>query len=201
MKRTALGIRMHSGWGVLVAVDEDAGIIDRRRLVVTNRDDPRGNQPYHYAEQLGLPKAEKYLADYTAETERLARQEIANAVSDLKSCGHQVNNAAILVASGRTLPPLAQILAAHPLIHTAEGKLFRDTTRRACESLSIPVMDIRERDLENCAKKTLAASATRVIGKLAQAGKSLGPPWTADHKSAALAAYLALKVKGLKLES
>jgi len=39
MKRAALGIRMHSGWGMLVAVSGDADsleILDRRRIVITD---------------------------------------------------------------------------------------------------------------------------------------------------------------------
>jgi hypothetical protein len=190
MKRAAIGVSMHSGWGILVAVDEQASLIDRRRIVVATNDGPRGNQPYHRAQQLGLANAEKYLADYTAETDNLSRQVVARAISDLKTRGYRVTRAAILQASGRTLPDLAKILAAHPLIHTAEGELFRNTIRRACESLDIPVVGIRGRDLEGDAKKTLAA---KVIKQLAQAGKALGPPWNADHKSAALAAFLVLQ--------
>lgn len=192
MRRAALGIRMHSGWGVVVGVNESAEIIDRRRIVVASNDGPRGNQPYHRAAQLGMPKAERYLADYIEETNRLARQEVASILPDLKIRGYQVTNAAILLASGRRLPPLPQILGAHPLIHTAEGELFRNAARHACESLGIPVMGIRERDLDSNAKKLLLASARRVMNQLAHAGKSIGPPWTVDHKSAALAAYVAL---------
>ena len=100
--------------------------------------------------------------------------------------------AAVLLASGRKLPPLPQILAAHPLIHTAEGELFRDTIRRACELLNIPAMGIPERDIERQAKEVFAAATPRIIGQLAKAGKALGPPWNADHKCAALAACIAL---------
>ena len=183
---------MHSGWGIVVSVDERAQVVDRRRIVVAHNNGPRGNQPYHRAEQLGLPKAEKYLADYIAATDSLARQEIGTVVSDLKARGYRVTRASILLASGRTLPPLPKILAAHPLIHTAEGELFRNTARRACESLGIPVMGLRQRDLEDTAKKTLGTSSAEIITEIARAGKSLGPPWTADHKAAALGAYMAL---------
>ena len=189
MKRAAIGVCMHSGWGILVAVDEQPTVINRRRIVVARNDGPRGNQPYHRAQELGLGKAEKYLTDYAAETDSLARQEIAKAIADLQTSGYQVACAAILRASGRPLPILAKILAAHPLIHTAEGELFRSTILRACESLGIPVMGVRNRDLEADAKKILTA---RIIAQLARAGKSLGPPWNADHKAAALAASLSL---------
>jgi hypothetical protein len=191
MKPAALGIRMHSGWGVLVAVTSSGEIVDRRRIVVIADDIAGGRQPFHHAERIGLPKAEKYLADYTKQTDELARKAIAEAITELEAKGFNIKAAAIVLASGHTLPPLPQILAAHPLIHTAEGELFRESIRRACESLRIPVMGCRERELKN--GKELPAP---VIQTIANAGKSLGPPWTADHKSAAAAACLALKKTG-----
>lgn len=191
MKPAAIGIRMHSGWGVLVAVDDESEIIERRRIVVINDDMPGGKQPFHQAANLGLPKGEQYLAAYTVEAGRLAREAIAATIAELRVRGFSVKAAALVLASGRTLPPLAQILSAHPLIHTAEGELFREAVRRACESLNIPVMGYRENELKAPAKQ-LSAHARQTI---ANAGKLLGPPWTADHKSASQAACLALKEK------
>ena len=189
---------MHSGWGVLVAVNENSEILDRQRIVVCNRNGPRGNQPYHHAQELGLPNAQKFLTDYTAETCRLAEKELSKIVSNLNTRGYTPIAAAILLASGRKLPQLSQILAAHPLIHTAEGELFRDTVRHACESLSIPVLGIPERDVQSHAKTVFSFSAPKVTAQLAKAGKSIGPPWTADHKCAALAACIALRTEKRK---
>src|SRR5215469_9414802 len=177
MKRAAIGVRMHSGWGILVAVAAQATVVDRRRIVVATNDGPRGNQPYHRAQQLGLAKAEEYLADYTAETDRLSQKEISRVMLDLKTRGYEIVRAAILLASGRALPLLPEILAAHPLIHTAEGELFRSTICRACASLNLPVMGIRERNLEADANQVFAAGAAQIIHQLAQAGRTLGPPW------------------------
>jgi hypothetical protein len=195
MERAALGVRMHSGWGVLVAVTDAAEIIERRRVeVITEgmRAKQRGNQPYHRAEQLGLPEAEKYLAEYGAECDRLARQALSNTIADLKSRGYEIIAVALVLSAGRKLPPLPRILASHPLIHAAEGELFRQTIRRSCESLAIPVFGLPDRELMNCAKALLGASSAKVLRKIARAGKSLGPPWTSDHKSAALAACVRL---------
>ena len=56
--------------------------------------------------------------------------------------------AAVDVPAGATVPAqLAAILAAHPLIHTAEGEMYRDALRLACERASLPVVGFRERDL------------------------------------------------------
>ncbi|HWY68459.1 MAG TPA: hypothetical protein VNX88_07320 [Terriglobales bacterium] len=193
MKRAALGIRMHSGWGVLVAVSEAIEIIDRRRIVVTSDDGPRGNQPFHHAEELGLQKAEGFLAQYRAESEHLAREAIEAATKQITARGYKVTATALLLASGRSLPALPQILASHPLIHTAEGELFREVVSNACATLKIPVARYRERDLEKVAKGALADSTETTKQRVADAGKIIGPPWTADHKAAALAACIALQ--------
>jgi hypothetical protein len=55
MKRAALGVRMHSGWGVLVGVCGDSDsleVVERRRIVVIDPKMPGAQQPYHYAKLL-----------------------------------------------------------------------------------------------------------------------------------------------------
>jgi hypothetical protein len=95
--------------------------------------------------------------------------------------------AAILLASGRPLPPLVKILGAHPLIHTAEGEFFRQAVRQACKKLQIPVTSIRVRELDTGVNKGSALQQS-----IAGLGRVVGPPWTKDHKTAALAAALLL---------
>src|SRR6266404_882425 len=123
MKRAALGIRMHSGWGVLVAISGEADsmeVIDRKRIVITDPTIPGGSQPYHHAANLEFAQSEKYLGNCADASERLAMAAIDKVVRELDERRYRVAGAAVLLASGRPLPPLAKILAAHPLIHTAE---------------------------------------------------------------------------------
>ncbi len=195
MKRAALGFHMHSGWGVLVAVSGDANsveLLDRRRIVVADPEVRGAIQPYHFAAQLEPPEQEKHLADCAASSSRLAATAIAEVVKELNGRHYGVVGAAILLASGRALPPLAKILAAHPLIHTAEGEFFRQAAYSACEGLRIPVTTIPVRELEARAKVAFANRAARVQLSIANLGRSVGPPWTSDHKTAALAAALLL---------
>ena len=136
MKRTALGIRMHSGWGVLVAVSGDANsaeVMDRRRIVITDPRIPGANHPYHHAASFGLPEAVKYLANCGAVSERLALAALAEVVRELDQRHYRIAGCAVLLASGRPLPSVAKILASHVLIHTAEGDFFRNAVRKACE--------------------------------------------------------------------
>ena len=148
MKRAALGLRMHSGWGVLVAVAGDATsveLMDRRRLVTTDPRVPGANQPYHYAASLGLSESERYLANCAAASERLASAALGDVVRELGLRNHRIVDSALLLASGRPLPSLANILASHALIHTADGEFFRRAVRKACQGLKIPVTGSRAR--------------------------------------------------------
>jgi hypothetical protein len=186
---------MHSGWGVLVAISGDANeleVIDRRRVVVTDPAVPGGNQPYHHAASLGPQESEKYLADYAAVSERVAFAAIGEVIRELERRDYRTACAAVLLASGRPLPSLAKILASHPLIHTAEGELFRNVVSQACERLTIPVTATPERELDEKAKTAFGNATSRVQRMIASLGSSVGPPWTRDHKSAALAAAILL---------
>lgn len=195
MKRAAVGVRMHSGWGVLVAVSGDANsveVMDRRRIVTTDPRIPGANQPYHYAASLGLPEPERYLANCAAVSERLALAAVGEVVRELDGRHCRIMGSAVLLASGRPLPSLSKILASHALIHTAEGEFFRNAVRKACEHLKIFVTAIREQELDEQATAAFGNAASRVQRRISSLGSSIGPPWTKDHKAAALAASIIL---------
>jgi len=195
MKRAALGVRMHSGWGVLVAVSGDANsveLVDRRRIVTMDPGTRGAKQPYHYAANLGLQDSERHLANCAAASERLALAAVGQVVRELEERNYRIVGSAVLLASGRPLPELSKILASHTLLHTAEGEFFRNAVRKACERLKISVTAIRERDLEELAKTAFGNAARKVQQRISSLGSSIGPPWTKDHRAAALAASMIL---------
>jgi hypothetical protein len=102
---------------------------------------------------------------------------------------------AMLLASGRALPPLPKILDSHALIHTAEGEFFRNVVREACEECRIPVVGIRERELDEHADAVFGKAAARVQRFISKLGKTVGSPWTRDEKTATLAALMLLADK------
>jgi hypothetical protein len=195
MKGAALGVSMHSGWGVLVAVSGDASsleVLERRRIVTADPTIPGAKQPYHFAEGLGLLEAERYLAHCTGASERLAFDAVKEVVGNLEARRCPIAGCAVLLASGRALPPLPKILASHALIHTAEGEFFRDAVKNACQRLGMPVTALKERDLDVRARTAFGNEASRVQRRISSLGSSIGPPWTKDHKAAALAAAIIL---------
>jgi hypothetical protein len=195
MKSAAIGVRMHSGWGVVVAVSNDGGrpnVIARERIGIVNEKAGGKRQPYHFAKTMSLNAAEKYIARSKEESQRLACEAIRALTENLRSAGYRVACCALLTASGRALPELAAILAAHPLIHTAEGEFFRGAISEACGTLRIGVARVRERDAEKEAKARFGKSAGGAIKRIANARRTLGAPWTREHRKASLAAWMAL---------
>jgi hypothetical protein len=195
MKSAAIGVRVHSGWGALVAVAGQNGaeeIIERRKVTIIDTKKPGAVQPYHYVQAMEFPAAERHLTSCSIESKRLARETLDNISSELLKRGYSLSGTAILLSSARPLPDLEQILASHALIHTAEGEFFRQAFRHAFESLDVPVTGIRERDLDERAQEAFGKLATQVRKNIDGMGRILGPPWTQDEKLAALAAAIVL---------
>ena len=188
----ALGFRSHSGWAALVAVAGPAvepAVVLRRRVELSRRT-PR--QPFHAAEGRPFAAAEGLIRLSSDEAATLAERAVAEAIAELRAAGHEPVAAGLLLAAGRPLPGLRDVLASHALIHAAEGELFRDVLRQASRRSGLRVTEVRERDVEELAARSLRRPAAELGRRLAVWGKALGPPWTQDEKRAALVAWLAL---------
>jgi len=201
-KNAAFGVRMHSGWGVVVCISGNPAapeIVDRRRIVVIEPAMEGAQQPYHFAESLGLEEAERHLQKCAAVSQRLALQAIRGTLDAVSARSYQIVGCAMLLASGRALPALPNILASHALVHTAEGEFFRKIVREACETCRIPVVGIRERELDDRAKATFGTAAPRVRQRISSLEKTVGSPWTQDEKNSALAALIISETNGASL--
>jgi hypothetical protein len=197
LKRAAIGVRTHSGWGVVVAVSGDSRsweLLDRRRIVTADRRIRGSVQPYHRAAKLRLPEAEEYIEKCAAASKKLTVAALEDVIRDLNELGLRIVACAVLNAAGRPLPPLPNILASHPLLHTAEGVFYRNAVTAACDHLDVPATQPRERDLGELTEKVLGKPGRRLRDSIAKLRP--GPPWTADQKNAALAALLALETDG-----
>lgn len=193
MQRSAIGIRVHSGWGALVAVTvqrAECEVVDRRRVEIIDPRTPGAAQPFHFAERLEIGKAHEHVTRCAAASKKLALEALRQTTGQLHTQGYQVAGIAILLSSGRPLPAFEKILAAHALIHAAEGEFFRQAFREAAEALRIAVTGIRERDLDAELKSALGKTAPSLHKRVAGYGRVLGPPWTMDQKLAALAALV-----------
>jgi hypothetical protein len=172
----ALGFRAHSGWAVMVAMTGGLPVV-RRRIEMVTGTGMRARQPYHAAEGMTVADAQAFLDRTEAAAVKMATDSIRDAMRELESAGKRVERAVVLLGSGKPLPDLAKILAAHPLIHTAEGVFYRNVLLMACARCGLSTVGLKEREVP-----------ADLLAKTAAMGKILGPPWTQDEKLAAAAA-------------
>jgi hypothetical protein len=161
----------------------------RRRIELADPRDPQSRQPYHAAEHLGLAPAEALLARYAEDACRRAHSEIASVVRGVQA---RAVACALLTSSGRQGTSLEAILAAHTLIHTADGEHYRDAVRHAAGRLGLELMECPEREVVSRAGAALGLAPDDLQSRLKSLGRELGPPWTKDQKLATLAAWIAL---------
>src|SRR5262245_33756492 len=195
MQRSAIGIRVHSGWGALVAIagkNPDIEVIERQRVEIIDPREPGAAQPFHFAQRLEISKARAHIERCATASRSLALAALRQVISHLDGQGYKIASVAILLSSGRPLPAFEKILKSHAMIHAAEGEFFRQAFRDAAEAMEIPVTGIRERELEAQLDAIFGKAAHGLQQQIAGLGRSLGPPWTTDQKTAALAAAILL---------
>ncbi len=188
--KAAVGVRAHSGWAALVVLAGPARspeFVLKRRITLI---DACPRQPYHAAEHLPLPEAEALVGLARRESESLALRALRLVLDELDA--YDPAGCAILMSSGRALGPLASTLASHALIHTAEGELYREALRYAAGQCNLAITATREREVYDHAAAALQVSRESLDRRIAEMGKLAGPPWTADQKLAAVAAWLHL---------
>jgi hypothetical protein len=194
MKPAALGFRAHSGWTALVAVALEEGfpiplLRGRPHLVRTFTFEFR--QPYHTAEKRP-DEAGGFIALVRSEAQALAVHAIRSVQSNLQSQGYEIHRCGLLTASAKPLPELARILASHPLIHTADGELFRQALLHGCHQQGFEIVTVKESELLDRAAGALKVSRNELAARIAGLGRVHGSPWTQDEKFATLVACLSL---------
>jgi hypothetical protein len=166
--RAAVGFALHTGWAAAVALaGTPPRILDRRRVeLAEEKHDARF--VYHAA------------SEAPATAERMIAQALDSARGRALAALHEMRQTlpefSLLVAlrpPKKVLPPLPMILKSHPLIHLAEGELFRRAIAEAAEKLRFPIL-------------TLAPGLPPDVDPI-------GPPWGKDQKDAAALAWAALK--------
>jgi hypothetical protein len=193
--RIAVGFKAHSGWAALVALGRAGShfdVTDRRRIELVEADSVTwAKQPYHSAEGLPAESARALVARGVEMAHRVAGREVRALVERAGSSGHSIIGCAVLVGAPMPAWTTDQILAVHMRMHKAEGVLFPSALVQAASACHLSLVTIPEKDLGPRAEE--AFDLTIATKQLAALGKSIGPPWGKDQKSAALAAMIVLQ--------
>jgi hypothetical protein len=194
-KQAAIGFRVHSGWAAVVAVCVEKGapaVLARQRVHLVETFTYEFRQPYHTAEKMLDGQAREFISRMQAEARRLAYRAIRELTSRTQEQGVKLTRCGLLLASGRPLPALERILASHALIHTADGKLFREALLHASARCGLRDFRIKEKELLDRAGDVLRLKSAVVMRRVTELGRPFGSPWSQDEKFATIAAWLAL---------
>jgi hypothetical protein len=147
-----------------------------------------GRFVYHQAAELPLADAAELIEATRTAAETTAVTAIGDAIQDFKVIG------ACLPTGSTTVPDdLAAVLRSHPRIHTAEGALYAGAIASACAKFGIPVITVRERDVWGRASVSTGLAEAELKARIDALRKTLGAPWTADHKIATAAALVQVR--------
>jgi hypothetical protein len=193
MKQAAVGFREHTGWAAMVAVGGSGRapvVLVRSRFELCDENLPRA--VYHAARSLDLAGAQRLVRKVELAARRAAESQLGRTVEELETAGYQVVGAAIAVSPRRAGADVAEILASHPLVHSAEGQLYREALAGAAELRGLPLTRYLPQDLYERAAEAVGLGDESLRAQLTGLGRALGSPWQRDQKEAAAAAWLAL---------
>ena len=193
METAALGFRVKSGWAMAVLIGGSASepvVVDRRRIELADASVPESIQPFHAA--LDLPKAAgaKVVARLVKVVETYSQHAMADLMKRYRAAGHRITAAGIVV--GSIVDPKT-IKNDHIRAHAEEGRLFRVAVHNALKMYRLTATATPEKELIAKAVKVLGTSEQKLKAYLVDIGKPLDGSWRAEDKTAALAAWLALK--------
>jgi len=193
MMDAALGIREHSGWGMLVVVVEQAAgleVILRRKVALLADGLPR--EPFHAAARMSLDDAQR-LVDAAYESARdCAAAALAEAREELTARDIAVRALGCGVGATPVRAPFAKVMTSHALLHASEGEMYRDAVAEAASAVGLAVARAPWKEMWAQAGAELGIAPDALRDRIAALRAVIGPPWGSDEKEACVAGWLAL---------
>jgi hypothetical protein len=182
-----IGISDHGGWAILVTAAADGTLLDRRRVELV--DDHLPKIPHH-SEGQRLPIEE---AVALVESVRESAERHAKLVFDdvMTIPGH------ILGVALRQCPALpdtvAERITNYRAQNVADWVMYRKVLAAAAEASGLAVHWYNAKNVFAAASEALRIPDLEA--HFLQLRKSIGPPWTQDHKLAMAAAIVAANAR------
>lgn len=187
-EKVALGLRVKTGRATAVAVAgsaPSARVLERRAVTLYDPDVPHSGQPYHVELELPPERSAPLLARALEAIHAVGERELRTLVESLGGARR------VSLVAGSLGDP-SGIRNPHVRAHALEGQVYWKALQAAAESLGIACEVVAEKELFAHASKALGRRPDALRRTLAEWGRELGPPWAAEEKCAALAAWAAL---------
>ena len=178
---SAIGLVPHTGWAWLVRVGGTprAPRVERRERVVAC--DVLEGELYHLAAERARDR-ERFVATRRGAAVAQARDALRAELEGV--------SAAIVLGKHTALASVDRIVAAHPMIHGAEGELWRAIFAEACGAAGASVTRAEAGAIRPWLEKRHAAAA--IAAFLDDGKRTCGSPWSREPQDAALAAWSVL---------
>ncbi len=183
-----IGVSDHGGWAVLVTAAGDGTLLDRRHVELVDEDLPKIP---HHSEGQGLPidKAVALVERVRASAERHAKL-VLEAVATTVPC--HIHGVALRQCP--ELPPtIAERIKDYRAQNVADWVMYRKALAAAAESRGWAVHWYDARKVFDAASEALRIDDLNA--HFLQLRRSIGPPWSKDHKLAMAAAIVAARAR------
>ena len=188
----SIGLRAKTGRAIVVALGgthESPIVLLKTEIKLVDPKDPATGQPYHGVLELPFAHWERAVSKPAKAIVRVATKALANLIAELTANGHKVVGVGVVGAPDRDL---ARIGNPHIRAHAAEGVLFRRVLEIGAESNGLKWQSFSDREFDGAVAMRLSANYSRIKQRLDDLRQSVSPPWRADEKQAAMAAWIVL---------
>ena len=182
-----IGVSDHGGWAVLVTAAADGSLLDRRRVELVDEGLPK--IPHHSeAQRLPIDQAVALVERVQASVERHAKLRLDEVAVTLSARGI----VGIALRQCPALPPtIAERIKDYRAQNNADWVMYRQALAAAAEARGWAVHWYDAKKVLDAASEALGIAD--LDAHFVQLRKSIGPPWSQDHKIAMAAAIVAAK--------
>lgn len=183
-----IGVADHGGWAVLVTAAADGRLLDRRRAELVDEDLPK--IPHHSEAQV-LPLEE---ATALVERVRVSAEQHSRHCLDAVAAAVPGRILGIALRHCPVLPPtIAERIRDYRAQNVADWVMYRKALAAAAEARNWTVHWYDAKKVLEEARNEL--SVEDLDAWFLELRRSIGPPWTRDHKVALAAAVVSAKTR------
>jgi hypothetical protein len=192
IERATIGLRVRTGRVIMLALAGNADTptpLLRREISLIDPKVPDSGAPFHLGLEMSGARAIRAVDRACHAARSAGTAALERAFSDLERDGFRLV-AATVVSDSATDPET--IHNPHMRAHASEGRLFRDICADTAAAHPMQVGISLSGALRDELSHVLDPRRRAIDNMLLALGTKLGRPWQADHKLAAMGAWLAL---------
>jgi hypothetical protein len=188
----SIGLRAKTGRAIAVVLGgspESPVVLFKTEIKLVDPKYPATAQPYHGVMELPGPEWSGAVSKAARAIELVATRSLAKMIEELRANGNKVAKVGVVGAPERDL---ARIGNPHIRAHAAEGILFRRVLELGAKANGLKSQTFSDRDFDKVATAQLSGNHSKIKQRLDNLRQSVSPPWRADEKAAAMAAWIVL---------